>query len=106
MPSRTPFQGDFFVGVDPRAEALGCSRFALRAIGIRTRECPNSRSPSGGKSAACSLNIHGQLPDLGSSGYQNTSTLCINIFDHDAARLRSGTPNHTLSFATLRRYCP
>src|ERR1700757_1483534 len=36
MPSRTPFQGDFVVGVVPRAEALGCSLFALQAIGTRT----------------------------------------------------------------------
>jgi hypothetical protein len=38
MPTRTPFQGDFVVGVVPRAEALGCSLFALRAIGTRTRK--------------------------------------------------------------------
>ena len=42
MPIRTPFQGDFLVRVVPRAEALGCSLFALRAIGTRTRKCPNS----------------------------------------------------------------
>ena len=37
MPIRTPFQGDFVVGVVPRAEALGYSLFALRA----TAKCPN-----------------------------------------------------------------
>jgi hypothetical protein len=30
---RTPFQGDIVVGAVPRAEALGYSLFALRAIG-------------------------------------------------------------------------
>src|SRR5207249_324784 len=38
---RTPFQGDFLVHVAPRAEALGCSLFALRAIGTHTRKCLN-----------------------------------------------------------------
>jgi hypothetical protein len=32
VPSRTPFQGDFVLGVVPRAEALGCSLFAHRAV--------------------------------------------------------------------------
>src|SRR5271169_3845638 len=44
---RTPFQGDFLVRVVPRAEALaealGCFLFARRALGTRTRKCPNSR---------------------------------------------------------------
>ena len=44
----TPFQGDFLVRVVPRAEAwaepLGCFLFARRALGTRTRKCPNSRS--------------------------------------------------------------
>src|SRR5207302_6011608 len=35
---RTPFQGDFLVRVDPRAEALGCFLCALRAIGTHTRK--------------------------------------------------------------------
>ena len=43
MPVRTPFQGDFLLCVVPRAEALGCSLFALRAIGTRTRKRPNSK---------------------------------------------------------------
>src|SRR4029077_15270449 len=38
---RTPFQGDFLVRVVPRAEALGCFLFARRALGTRTRKCPN-----------------------------------------------------------------
>src|SRR5207237_5025043 len=38
---RTPFQGDFLVRVDPRAEALGCFLCALRAIGTHTRKSPN-----------------------------------------------------------------
>src|SRR5271169_6431178 len=41
---RTPFQGDFLVRVIPRAEALGCFLFARRALGTRTRKCPNSRA--------------------------------------------------------------
>jgi len=40
---RTPFQGDFLVRVDPRAEALGCFLCALRAIGTHTRKSPNYR---------------------------------------------------------------
>ena len=52
MPILTPFQGDFLVRVVPKAEALGCSLFALRAIGTRTRKCPNS---TGG---ACNLLHH------------------------------------------------
>ena len=47
MPIRTPFQGDFLVRVVPRAEALGCSLFALRAIGTCTRKCPNSTAQKG-----------------------------------------------------------
>jgi hypothetical protein len=39
---RTRFQGDFLVRVVPRAEALGCFLFARRALGTRTRRCPNS----------------------------------------------------------------
>src|SRR5580698_2317492 len=42
MQFRTPFQGDFLVRVVPRAEALGCFQFARRALGTRTRKCPNS----------------------------------------------------------------
>jgi hypothetical protein len=38
---RTPFQGDFLLIVVPRAEALGCFLFARRALGTRTRKCPN-----------------------------------------------------------------
>src|SRR5438132_1227079 len=41
---RTPFQGDFLVRVDPRAEALGCFLCALRAIGTHTRKSPNYRA--------------------------------------------------------------
>ena len=44
MSFRTPFQGDFLVRVVPRAEALGCFLFARRALGTRTRKCPNSRA--------------------------------------------------------------
>ena len=40
---RTPFQGDFLVRVVPRAEALGCFLFVLRALRTRIRKCPNSR---------------------------------------------------------------
>ena len=40
---RTPFQGGFLVRAAPRAEALGCSLSALRAIGAGPRKCPNSR---------------------------------------------------------------
>src|SRR5437868_5784003 len=39
---RTPFQGGFLVRAAPRAEALGCSLSALRAIGAGPRKCPNS----------------------------------------------------------------
>jgi hypothetical protein len=41
---RTPLQGDFVARVVPRAEARGCSLFALRAIGTRTR---NVQTPGG-----------------------------------------------------------
>src|SRR5438128_5156115 len=44
---RTPFQGDFLVRVDPRAEALGCFLCALRAIGTHTRKSPNYRARAG-----------------------------------------------------------
>src|SRR5438105_109979 len=39
---RTPFQGGFLVRAAPRAEALGCSLSALRAIGAGPRKSPNS----------------------------------------------------------------
>jgi hypothetical protein len=35
----------------PGAEALGCFLFARRALGTRTRKCPNSRCPSGTRQA-------------------------------------------------------
>ena len=46
MPFGRPFRGDFLVRVVPRAEALGCFLFARRALGTRTRKCPNSRGTS------------------------------------------------------------
>jgi hypothetical protein len=36
---RTPFQGDYVACLVPRAEALGCSLFALRAIEMHMRKC-------------------------------------------------------------------
>src|SRR5438105_1328377 len=54
---RTPFQGDFLVRVDPRAEALGCFLCALRAIGTHTRKSPNYRARAGTPASQCKTGV-------------------------------------------------
>ena len=66
-PIRTPFQGDFLVRVIPRAEALGSFLFARRALGTRTRKCPNSSVPPGPKAIRPSRRLTIILALMGSA---------------------------------------
>jgi hypothetical protein len=51
MPFGRPFRAISLCVFVPRAEALGCFLFARRALGTRTRKCPNSRARSAWESA-------------------------------------------------------